>query len=76
MGRHMLIYHVGIPVAVFLVLLAAGMPLATAFAVGMMAGCASMVLMMGGGHRGPRPSQDHRADHSTDDSAGPPAAHR
>lgn len=72
MGRHMLIYHVGIPVAVFVVLLVTGLPLATAFGIGMMAGCASMVLMMaGGGHRGPRPPRDHPAD-----DARPPAAHQ
>ena len=72
MGRHMLIYHVGIPVAVFLVLLVAGMPLATAFGIGMMAGCASMVLMMAsGGHHGPQRPEEHHAD----DDARPPAAH-
>jgi hypothetical protein len=74
MARHMLMYHVGIPVAVFVVLLVVGMPLVTAFGIGMMAGCASMVLMMatGGGHRGQQPPVDHTTDQDTQ----PPAAHR
>jgi hypothetical protein len=59
MGRHMLKYHVGVPVAVFGVLLLLGVPTATAVRFGIVAGCAAMMLMMLG-----RGSHDH---HSTGD---------
>lgn len=49
--RHALTYHLLLPAAIFAVLLVVGVPLGTAFFVGMMAGCMSMmVMMMGGGH--------------------------
>lgn len=44
---HVLRYHVLIPLALFAVLLVVGVPVGTAFVVGMMAGCMSMMLMMG-----------------------------
>jgi len=46
MGRHMLKYHVGLPLGVFGVLLLFGVPLATALRFGIVAGCAAMMLMM------------------------------
>ena len=49
MGRHMLKYHVGLPLAVFGVLLLFGVPVATAVRFGVAVGCASMMLMMLGG---------------------------
>jgi hypothetical protein len=45
-ARHILQYHVGIPVAVFLVAIVVGVPIGTAFAIGMMTGCMSMMVMM------------------------------
>ena len=44
---HVLKYHVVIPLALFAVLLVVGVPVGTAFVVGMIAGCMSMMLMMG-----------------------------
>ena len=44
---HVLRYHVLIPLGLFAVLLVVGVPVGTAFVVGMMAGCMSMMLMMG-----------------------------
>lgn len=53
MRKHMLIYHVGVPLAVFAVLLVVGVSAASALRTGVAAGCLSMVLMMftGHGHR-------------------------
>jgi len=48
-AKHMLKHHIGIPLAIMAVLLVVGVPLGTAFVVGMMAGCMSMMLMMMGG---------------------------
>jgi hypothetical protein len=64
MGKHMLIYHLGIPVALFVALLIFGMPSSSAFGVAMAAGCASMVLMMfsGGGRPGQRSTSERSAD--------------
>jgi uncharacterized membrane protein len=39
-------YHVVLPLALFAVLVVAGVPVGAAFVVGMMAGCMSMMLMM------------------------------
>lgn len=44
---HVFRYHVLIPLALFAVLLVVGVPVGTAFVIGMMAGCMSMMLMMG-----------------------------
>ena len=44
---HVVRYHVLIPLVLFGVLLVAGVPVGTAFFVGMMAGCLSMMVMMG-----------------------------
>jgi hypothetical protein len=44
--RHALKYHLAIPAAIFAVLLVVGVPVGTAFVIGMMAGCGSMMLMM------------------------------
>ena len=54
MGRHMLTYHVAVPLAVVAVLMLVGVPVAGAIRVAIAAGCASMVLMMatGGMHHG------------------------
>lgn len=46
---HVLKYHVLIPLGLFAVLLVVGVPVGAAFVVGMMAGCMSMMLMMGRG---------------------------
>lgn len=52
MRRHMLIYHVGVPLAVLAVGLLVGAPFGTALSVAIAAGCVSMVVMMvAGGHR-------------------------
>jgi MFS superfamily sulfate permease-like transporter len=48
MSTHMLKYHVLIPLAIVVVLVVVGVPFETAFVVGMMAGCMSMMLMMVG----------------------------
>ena len=48
-AKHILEYHVGVPVAVFLVALVVGAPIGTALAIGMMTGCMSMMVMMIGG---------------------------
>ena len=59
MAKHMLKYHVGVPLAIFAVLLAAGVPAGAAIFVGAMAGCMSMMVMMMGGRRsGDRGSHD------------------
>jgi hypothetical protein len=52
----MLRYHVLVPAGVFVILLVIGVPLGTAFVVGMMTGCMSMMVMMAGvmGRRGSR----------------------
>lgn len=46
--NHMIRHHILVPLGIFVVLLAVGVPAGTAFVVGMMAGCMSMVFM--GGH--------------------------
>lgn len=46
---HVLKYHVLIPLGLFAVVVVLGVPVGTAFVVGMMAGCMSMMLMMGHG---------------------------
>lgn len=46
--KQMLKYHLGIPLLLFVVLLVFGAPILTAFFVACMAGCASMMFMMGG----------------------------
>ena len=48
--KHMLTYHLGIPLALFVVLLVFGVPVGTAFGIGVAAGCVAMVFM-GGQHR-------------------------
>ena len=61
-AKHMLKYHVLIPLGIFAVLLVVGVPLGTAFVVGMMTGCMSMMLMMVGGvgrQRGRRGEHDN-----------------
>jgi len=52
MRGHMIKYHVFIPLCVFAVALVVGAPFGTAFVVGMMSGCVSMMVMMMamGGH--------------------------
>lgn len=52
MGKHMLVYHVGLPLGVLAVLMVIGVPLATALPIAVMSGCIAMVFMMGGGHGG------------------------
>ena len=63
MAMHMLKYHLAIPLAIFAVLVVAGVPVGTALFVGAMAGCMSMMLMMMGGQRaGVRaPEGEHRS---------------
>jgi hypothetical protein len=62
-AKHMLKYHVMIPLAIVAVLLVVGVPLGTAFVIGMMSGCMSMMfMMMGGGSR-------HQADHDERDQS-------
>jgi hypothetical protein len=57
MRNHMLTYHVGVPLAVFTVLVVVGTPVAGALRYAIAAGCLSMVFMMvGGGHRHHRQS--------------------
>jgi hypothetical protein len=51
-ARHMLRYHILIPLAIVVVLLVIGVPLGTAFVIGMMTGCMSMMLMMAASARG------------------------
>lgn len=63
---HMFRAHVLVPLGVLAVLLVIGVPLSGAVTAGMAVGCASMMLMMMGGHGGH--GGDHRHDH--DDSAG------
>jgi hypothetical protein len=58
--KHMLKYHVAIPLGIMAVLLLVGVPLATAFVVGMMAGCMSMMLMMMGTASRPHEHHDER----------------
>ena len=52
MRGHMLKYHLLLPAAVFVALIAAGIPVSTALGLGVAAGCITLVLMMAtGGHR-------------------------
>ena len=64
-GRHILRYHVFVPLLVFAALLAFGAPLGAALGVGMMTGCVSMTFMMLGGAR----NGVHKSD-ATDTHAG------
>jgi len=64
---HMLKHHVGIPLGVFLLLLAVGVPFATALFVGLMSGCMAMMFMMMGhgsgqadGDKDPEARRKHR----------------
>lgn len=70
MGKHMLVHHMAIPLAVFTGLLLFGVPLAAAIGYALAAGCASMMLMMFTGHR-------HHGDHGGDHGHGgrSPAQH-
>ena len=65
---HVVRYHVLVPLALFVVLLSVGVPIATAFFVGMMAGCMSMMVMIGRGSRA------ESSDHGNSDRSG--ADHR
>jgi hypothetical protein len=61
-ANHMLKYHVLIPLGIVVVLLVVGVPFGTAFVVGMMTGCMSMMLLMMGGvgrQRGRRGEHDN-----------------
>jgi hypothetical protein len=64
---HVLKYHLAVPAAIFGVLALVGVPLGTAFVIGMMSGCLSMMLMMGGmsGHR------RHEGDRELEERSGP-----
>jgi len=66
MGRHMLTYHVVVPLAVVAVLVLVGVPLASAIRVGIATGCIGMVVMMatGGMHHGHRAPTDAASDDS------------
>ena len=58
MRRHLLIYHVGVPLTVSAIALLVGAPFGTALQVAIAAGCISMVVMMvAGGHRHSRAHQ-------------------
>ena len=59
-AKHMLKYHVAIPLGIFAVLLVVGVPVGTAFVIGMMSGCMSMMFMMMGGVR----RHEHQCDRS------------
>lgn len=62
MRSHMLKHHVGVPLAVFAVLILVGVPVASAAGYAVAAGCVSMVFMMvGGGHSH---HVSHHRDHS------------
>ena len=60
--KHMLKYHLGIPVVVLATVALLGAPLATAVGVAMMSGCVAMVVMtVGHGHgsaTASRPARD------------------
>jgi hypothetical protein len=61
-AKHTFKYHVLIPLGIFVVLIVVGVPFGTAFVVGMMTGCMSMMLMMMGGvgrQRGRRGEHDN-----------------
>lgn len=60
-AKHMLKYHVGIPLGIFAVLLVVGVPVGTAFVIGMMSGCMSMMFMMMGGTGRHARHDEHRA---------------
>jgi hypothetical protein len=53
MSNHLIRYHVVVPLCVFVIALVVGAPVGTAFVVGMMTGCMSMVLMMVSGGQAP-----------------------
>lgn len=72
MHGHMLKYHVGVPLAVFAVLVVIGIPAGSAVGYAIAAGCVSMVFMMaGGGHR-----PGHRASHHRSSGARPSTPQR
>lgn len=48
---HMLKYHIGVPLVIFVLLLAVGVPVGPAIYVGAMTGCLSMMVMMMGGRK-------------------------
>lgn len=44
--RHVLAFHLAIPIGIFAMLVAVGLSVGTAFVIGMMLGCGSMAVMM------------------------------
>lgn len=69
---HMLKFHLLLPAAIAGGLLLFGLPLSTALLVGMMAGCMSMVFMMGSGasHDHARPDDADEKDPTHDQRLG------
>ncbi len=51
MAKHMLKYHVGVPLVIFALLMVVGVPAGTSIFVGAMSGCVSMMFMMMTGPR-------------------------
>ena len=68
--RHMLKFHLLLPAAIIGGLVLLGVSARTAVLVGMMAGCMSMVFMMGGSSKGEATvdSEDSPTHRSTDSS--------
>ena len=68
-GKQMLGYHLLVPVTIVAALLVVGVPFASAFPIGLVAGCASMMFMMmrgmdSHGHHAPgRSEADERELH-------------
>lgn len=62
-AKHMLKYHLGLPVVLFAALLLFGVPLAAALPVAAMSGCLAMVLMVASAGRGSRDDQ-HEQRHT------------
>jgi len=62
-ASHALKYHLAIPAVIFAALVVIGVPVGTAFFVGMMAGCMTMMLMM---VKSPSAGRQ-RDDHDTND---------
>ena len=58
---HMLRYHLLVPTAVFIVLLAVGVSFGSAIALGMMCGCMSMMAMLIGGMKSRDDGHRHRS---------------
>jgi len=65
-ARDMLKYHLLVPVGIFVVLVVVGVPLGTAFFIGMMSGCMSMMVMM----MGSRGHDSHADDDDVEDRSG------